>query len=472
MQVAVRSRLNMGIALAGAGAIALAPIAQPMPAIAELQARAVSSAQVALTAAANPIEQWAQIIQDTLANGGTLVQNYLNNPLPIVHQLILNGAGYVGQTVTALQSSFSNLVDSLRFDNPYGFPAGVQQGLSQILAGQIYEGYNTLFSAGLGLIIGPVFPLLDLLQIPVTMVQNVANVVAKVPNTLLFAGLGAIGTINGTLQATAFQVQAVVDALKTGDLLGAVGAIVATPGAIVNAVLNGFAFSGAPGLLSPGGIIDQVMQALNTFAQAIAPAASTPIALSAKVADTSPSALPSAALSVATATLGAEKVATPEATKTAATETTAAEPAATEPAATEPTATEPTATEPAATEPAATTPETPSTPTETKPETNPETKPESGTTSGGTTTPNGGTDTTGGNKAEPGKPGEPTKPSGSTGSETGSGSTGSDSTGSGSGSGASGSGSGASGSGASGSGSTGGGSGASGGSSSSSGAAA
>jgi hypothetical protein len=199
-----------------------------MPAVAELQARAVSSAEVALTAAANPIEQWAQIIQDTLANGGALVQSYLNNPLPIVHQLILNGAGYVGQTVTALQSSFSNLVDTLRFDNPFGFPAGVQRGISQILADQIYEGYNTSFSAGLGLIIGPVFPLLDLLQIPVSMVQNVANVVAKVPQALLGLGLGAIGTINGTLQATAFQVQAVVDALKTGDLLGAVGAIVAS----------------------------------------------------------------------------------------------------------------------------------------------------------------------------------------------------------------------------------------------------
>lgn len=450
MQVAVRSRLNMGIALAGAGAIALAPIAQPMPAIAELQARAVSSAEVALSAAANPIEQWAQIIQDALANSGTLVQSYLNNPLPIVHQLILNGAGYVGQTVTALQTGFSNLVDSLRFDNPYGFPAGVQQGLSEILAGQIYDGYNTLFNAGLGLILGPVFPLLDLLQIPVTMAQNVANVVAAVPNALLFAGLGALGTINGTFQAAAYQVQAVVDALKTGDLLGAVGAIVAVPGAIVNAVLNGFPVSGAPGILSPGGIIDQVIQTLNSFAQAIAPT-STPLA--AKVADTSPSAVPSASLSVATTTLGAEKVATPEeskapATETTATETTATEPKATEPTATTPTATTPTTTEPTATEPTETTPEKPSSSTETKPET----KPESGTTA------NGGTDTTGGNKAEPGKTGEPTKPSdtsgGSTGTESGStGSTGSDGAGSASGSGTSGSGtsgSGTSGSGASG----------------------
>ena len=308
MHAAVRSRLNMGIAMAGAGAIALAPIAQPMPAIAELQARAVSSAEVALSAAANPIEQWAEIIQTTLANGGALAQSYLNNPLPILHQLLNNGLGYGQQTVTALQTSFTNLVDQLRFDNPYGFPVTVRHGLDQILAGQIYAGVSTLLDAGLGLIIGPVFPLLDLLQIPVTMAQNFANVVAALPMSVLGLGLGALGTFNGTIQATAFQAQAVFDALRTGDLAGVVGAIVATPGAIVNAVLNGFALTGAPGLLSPYGLVDQLIQAVNSIAQAIAP--TTPIALSAKVADTGPAALPSAALSVATATLGAEKVAT------------------------------------------------------------------------------------------------------------------------------------------------------------------
>jgi uncharacterized membrane protein YgcG len=442
MHAAVRSRLNMGIAMAGAGAIALAPIAQPMPAIAELQARAVSSAEVALSAAANPIEQWAQIIQTTLANGGALAQSYLNNPLPILHQLLNNGLGYGQQTVTALQTSFTSLVDQLRFDNPYGFPVAVRHGLDQILAGQIYDGVSTLLDAGLGLIVGPVLPLLDLLQIPVTMAQNFANVVAALPMSVLGLGLGALGTFNGTVQATAFQAQAVFDALRSGDLVGVIGAIVATPGAIVNAVLNGFALTGAPGLLSPYGLVDQLIQAVNSIAQAIAP--TTPIALSAKVADTGPAAVPSAALSVATATLGAEKVATTtEATKAAETEATAAEPATTEPAATAP--------EPAAAEPAATASETPSTATETKPET----KPESGSTTGS----NGATDTTDGNKAEPGKTGEPTKPSGSSGGETGSGSTtgsettGSASTGSGStdsGSGASGSGSDASGSGASG----------------------
>ena len=415
MQVAV-PRINMGIALAGASAIALAPIAQPMPAIAELQAQAVSSAKVALTAAVNPIEQWGNIIRDALANGGGLVETYMTNPAPILHQLLINGLGYGGQTFAALQSSFGNLVDQLKLDNPYGFPAGVQNAFNQIRAGQLYEAYNTLFSAGLGLIVGPVFPLLELLQIPVNMAQNFADVVAVAPSVLVGASFGVIGTVNGTMQATAFQAQAVLDALKARDLMGAVNALVATPGAIVNAVLNGFALSGAPGLLTSGGLIDQVIQGLNAIAHALAPATST--SLAAKVADTAPSAVPSAALSGATVTLGAEKVTTPDAPKVAATKT-----SETKTPATETTPAEPAATTPAAGAPAASSPETPSPATETKPD--------SGTTSGSTTTPTGGTGSTSGTTA--GEPTKPTKPSGSTGSETGSGSTGS-----GSGSGASG----------------------------------
>ncbi|MGB3486255.1 MAG: hypothetical protein WBB07_29050 [Mycobacterium sp.] len=434
MQVAVRSRFNMGIALVGTGVIALAPIAQPMPSIAEIQVRAMSSAEVALTAAVNPIDQWVQIIQETFTNSGALVQTYLDNPAPILHQMILNGIGYGEQTVTALQTSLSNLAEAVRFDNPNGVIAYLQQGVSQILAGQIYEAYNTFFSVGFGLIASGVLPLVNLLQIPVTVVQNFANVVATLPPILVGLGFGTLATVNGTLQATTFQAQAVLDALNAGDVPGAVGALVATPGVIVNAALNGFAHTGAPGLLSPGGgIVGSLIQALNTIATAIAPPAATDFA--AQVADTGPSALPSAASSVATITVGAEKAGTPETTKTAASETTPAEPTATEPAATEPAATEPAATEPAATEPAATEPaatepaasepaptasETPSTATELKRESKSKTKPESSSTSPRTARPNGRTDATNGNKAEAGKTGRQTKPSGSTGSETGS----------------------------------------------------
>jgi len=214
MQVAVRSRLNMGIALAGAGAIALAPIAQPMPAIAELQARAVSSAQVALTAAANPIEQWAQIIQDTLANGGALVQSYLNNPLPIVHQLLLNGLGYGQEVVTGLQGAFSAFVQQMAFDNPYGTPAKLQQGIQQILAGQFADGVESLYEAIINAVVQPAFALLPLMQIPVTMVKNFGNAFATVPSSILGVGFGALGIVSASVTALGTSGQAIIDAVR------------------------------------------------------------------------------------------------------------------------------------------------------------------------------------------------------------------------------------------------------------------
>ncbi|MEZ0050718.1 putative membrane protein YgcG [Mycobacterium sp. MAA66] len=433
MQVVVRARLNMGIALAGAGAIALAPIAQPLPAIAELQARAVSSTHVALTAAANPIEQWAQIIRDTLANGGTLVQSYLSDPLPILHQVLNNGLGYGQQTITALQGAFSAFVQQMAFNNPSGTPAMLHQGIQQILAGQFADGVESLYEAVINAVVQPAFALLPLMQIPVTMAKNLANAFATVPQSILGVGLGALGIVSASVTAVGASGQAIIDAVRAGDLRGVIGAIVAIPGTVVGAILNGVPSTGSGGLLGPYGLVSQIINAVQGFARALAPPAPTQLAL--KVAATSPSALPSAALSVATATLAPEKVTTPETAKVLAAK------AASAPAATAPAAQAPAATAPAAQAPAATAPETAPTATDAKPETKPETKPESGTTSGSTTTPNGGTDTTNGKKAKPGKP---RKPSGSTGSETGSGSTGSAS-----GHGASGSGSGAPGHGAS-----------------------
>ena len=80
MSATVQPRLKIGIAVAGASAIALAPIIQPTPDIAEPLARSVSTAAVALSATTNPIEQWLQIINTAVANGGALAQTYLANP--------------------------------------------------------------------------------------------------------------------------------------------------------------------------------------------------------------------------------------------------------------------------------------------------------------------------------------------------------------------------------------------------------
>ncbi|HEX7824741.1 MAG TPA: hypothetical protein VF477_07570, partial [Mycobacterium sp.] len=315
MQVAVRSRLNMGIALAGASAIALAPIAQPLPAIAELQARVAYSAEVALTAAANPIEQWAQIIQDALANSGALVQSYLTDPLPILRQVLTNGLGYGQEVVTGLQGAFTAFVQQMAFDNPAGTPAQLQQGIQQILSGQFATGLESIYAALVNLVIQPAFAVLPLLQIPVKVVQNFGNAFATVPSAILGVGFGALGVVTAAVSAVGASGQAIIDAVRAGDLLGAVGAIVAIPGNLVGAIVNGVPIAGSGGLIGPYGLVQQIISAFQAFGQALAPPVSTPIALSAKVADTSPSALPSAALAVATATLAAEKAATPEESK-------------------------------------------------------------------------------------------------------------------------------------------------------------
>ncbi|TQK29582.1 hypothetical protein [Arthrobacter sp. SLBN-53] len=369
MSATVQPRLKIGIAVAGASAIALAPIIQPMPDIAEPLARSVSTAAVALSATTNPIEQWLQIINTAIANGGALAQTYLANPAPILRQLILNGIGYGEQTFTALQSTVTALIDNLRFDNPGGLPVNVQNAWDQIMAGDIANGLPALYGAFTGYFLFSAFPLINLLEIPSTMAQNFANVVE--------AGVqGALGLVFGTLSipaavvgATADQLQSILNAVQTGDWLGAINDAFGVPGAMVGAFFNGFGFNA--GLLSPDGLIDMAIRALNSVAEALGaapPAAAMAAPLVAKAADLGPSALPADESNVTTVVLRTEGAAGAENTEgSAAVEpgaeqpaidgTTPAEPLAAEPEAAEPDLTEPEITEPDLTVPDLTAPD-------------------------------------------------------------------------------------------------------------------
>ncbi len=389
-----------------------------MPALTEIQARAVSSAEVALTAAANPIEQWAQVIQQALVNGGVLAQNWAANPLPILRQLLTNQLGYGEQIAVSLQNSVNALVGYLTPGTSFGLWETLNRAFTEIASGQIYAGTNTLFEAALGLIIGPAFPVLGLLQIPVEMAKNFADVVATLPNAVLGLGLGALGNVAGVVAAVGLIGQNVVDALSTGDLFGVINAVVSAPATLVGAVLNGFPDTGAPGILSPGGLVDQLMGAANAIAVALGLAA--PVAAQADTTLAKVSSVPdSVALSATTDTVETVTVST-TVTEEAVTKEPVTEEAVAEETVTEETATEETATE----EPSATTE------TETETET---TETGSGST-GEATTGNGATDLSDGNKAEPGAAGESGTSGGGTGGDeadadtTPSGSTGADST--------------------------------------------
>ncbi|MGU3654003.1 hypothetical protein [Mycolicibacterium sp. A43C] len=368
MSATVQPRLKIGIAVAGASAIALAPIIQPMPDIAEPLARSVSTAAVALSATTNPIEQWLQIINTAVANGGALAQTYLANPAPILRQLILNGIGYGEQTFTALQSTVTALIDNLRFDNPSGLPMNLKNAWDQILAGDITNGLPAIYSAVAGYVLFSAFPLINLLEIPGTMAQNFANAVEAGVQGALGLVFGALAIPPAIVEATAVQFQSVLNAVQTGDWLGAINDTFGIPGAMVGAFFNGFGFN--PGLLSPDGLIDMAIKAMNSIAEALGaapPAAEMAAPLVAKAADLGPSALPADESSVTTVVLRTEGTASAENTEGSATvepgaeqpaidgttpvESLAAEPEASEPDLTEPEITEPDLTESLSAEP-------------------------------------------------------------------------------------------------------------------------
>lgn len=399
MQTCVRTGMASGVALIGASAIALSPIVVA-PEQVHLPAVPVSSLATTLTASVNPINEWAQVLTAAFNNISALGQQVWADPTPILKQIIVNQLGYANTTATALGAAGNGFVTAVK-----ALPDSLRQAAQLLAAGSINGGLDLAFTAMLQLVVQPGFALIGsgVLDIPGKVMQNITNVVKLAPTLLVTVGFSLLSTVSGVERAFVDTAQAVYDGVRAGNLGAALNAIVNAPAVLTNAFLNGYAPTGAAGILSPGmGFVPALVISIR---QAIAQALGAPAPAAAKVADAGPAALPSAAVSGATVTLGAEKVTT-DTPKVAVTKTAATEPAAAVPAATKPDAAAPDATSPEISSPTT------------------ETKPESGTTSVSTTTPDGGTDATSGTKTgTSGTVGEPTKPSGSTGSETGSGGT-------------------------------------------------
>ena len=93
MQTALRPYTTAGVALLGAGVIAITPIAPRMPDITDIE-RALP---VHLTAAVDPITQWTDVLNQANANFTTIANNFLAKPFPVLQQVIANQIGYLGE---------------------------------------------------------------------------------------------------------------------------------------------------------------------------------------------------------------------------------------------------------------------------------------------------------------------------------------------------------------------------------------
>ncbi|WP_194624296.1 hypothetical protein [Mycolicibacterium phlei] len=295
MQVAIRPFATTGIALAGASVIALSPVTVAPPDIG-VPAPPIASATVGLAAATNPIAAWLQVASDAFANAAAIGEDWLSDPAPVLRQFIRNQLGY-GQTLFAtgqgVVDAFANYISP---DNPIGLFAQLERAGEELESGNIA---GTVRILGEALIGGPILNIgigllsAGLLEVPATMAQNFANVVATLTDvtTALPIVLGTLGPALGIINATGDSIQAVVDAVGGGDLLGAIGTVLSAPAVIVGALVNGYTnIEGTeyPGLLSYGDIFagGLVQALLVTLPRAIANAITPPAEESAGVMTT------------------------------------------------------------------------------------------------------------------------------------------------------------------------------------------
>ncbi|MGY4712014.1 hypothetical protein ACXDF8_21010 [Mycolicibacterium sp. CBM1] len=251
MPIAVRSSVATGVALIGAGAIALAPMQPVASTLSNLHAPALFSASnIQLTAAGgfDPVTPWVDVITAAVTNVTTIGEEWLADPLPALRQLGTNWLGYADTFGTALGGVATGTWTYLTQTVPESITTAFQQIADGDLSGAASTINNALGSAvvSIGL---PLFPVLD---IPGKITDNLSAVVKALTglNTALPLVLGILGPIEGGIQAFGDSAQSVLDAAAAGQIVTALNNAVNTIPAVVGAVLNGYQDGTYPGLLS------------------------------------------------------------------------------------------------------------------------------------------------------------------------------------------------------------------------------
>jgi len=279
MQIAVRSSLTTGVALMGAGVIALAPVThQPAP---DLHLPALHASAVQLAAQVNPITQWGQIITEALQNTKGIVTGVIADPAPVLGQVVRNqiaSAVAVGGSVRDYLVAVGQQLGTT--------PESLKQAFQQLAAGHVADAVQTLYSAVLTPFVLPILTTSILTDVQAAFrkpVQNMLNVIDTAITSptgmgwVLTAGLPLLAVMSDVVTATGDGLQNVVNAFSAKNLGAVVNAIVAMPGSITGALLNGYNGDGA-GILGPNGIVQGLRNALGIIATAIKPVTPPPAA--------------------------------------------------------------------------------------------------------------------------------------------------------------------------------------------------
>jgi hypothetical protein len=322
MQAVVRSYQTMGVALVGASVVAVSPMAPPMPHVQAVE-RAVSSAGVKLDALVNPIEQWVQVLQAAGANLGAIGQEIVDNPTPILDQVIANQTANAQAFGASVQLNGGDIVHDMQT---------LQESLptlaAQLQAGNFTGALNTFNDSGFTpAILSALTIVSDSLNPLVNTVQNFAKAMATIPE----GGNSPSLFLSAVLPLTYPLVSAMYAAAQTGDDVAAgvaagnvnavVNALVNAPANLVGGVLNGtgniLGFLPGAGVLTPfdpvfGSLDSGPIASLNELREVIAEALGKPVPVAATTSDAvTPAAAVSAIASVPTASKLVTLAATP-----------------------------------------------------------------------------------------------------------------------------------------------------------------
>ncbi|GFG55327.1 hypothetical protein CQY20_06165 [Mycolicibacterium agri] len=286
MQAALRPYATAGIALVGASVIAVSPVTVPPSAVEEVRGAAVE-----LSALVNPIDVFAPVFEEAVANLQAVGELIGADPVPILAQIItnqINGVGNIGAALEAQvgvlprvpelllqavagqlgtisdlagvsQSFVENLTEVLFGTEPGTVQGNLQEALEFLQEGDFGQAFQFLAAIPLLTVLGPSLANLELLPTLTQALQRpladaaellpiaagpLANAQAALgvlgnPLNLLVIGVGALTTIGGVADAAGNTVGALIDGLQSGDFETTFNTIVNEAANGTSAVLTG-----------------------------------------------------------------------------------------------------------------------------------------------------------------------------------------------------------------------------------------
>lgn len=252
MQVAPRSRLTVGVALAAASVISVNPLTVPTSVPSP---PAVSSAAVQLTASYSPLQPWLEAFQTASAGATQIGDTFSEAPAVLLQQILANQAGYLGEVLknpgsigTALGQMVANVQAAFTAATLLGIDASMNPFPSQ----ESLDGWHSILLQSIPKLLPAGTP-----PQAVKVVNELLNVLSSPVSGILF---GLAGPVISPVVAVVNSVHNIVSALVAGDFATAMQGVINIPANIVGAVLNGANLNldglvpvlNNLGLLSPG----------------------------------------------------------------------------------------------------------------------------------------------------------------------------------------------------------------------------